>query len=102
MENTIDLRKTGAENIIGKFSKNILLNILYLYVRTVRSSWDKYLHDCQAETILISDFLEKRPSGDSKHCEDRESEANVMRENTVFELAMLVRTMLKALQVYLL
>jgi hypothetical protein len=40
MENTIDLRKTGAENIIGKFSKkNILLNILYLYVRTVRSSW---------------------------------------------------------------
>jgi hypothetical protein len=56
----------------------------------------------QAETILISDFLEKRPSGDSKHCEDRESEANVMRENTVFELAMLVRTMLKALQVYLL
>jgi hypothetical protein len=37
----------------------------------------------QAETILmLSDFL-KRPSGDSKHCEDRESEANVMRENTV-------------------
>jgi hypothetical protein len=50
----------------------------------------------QAETILmLSDFLEKRPSGDSKHCEDRESEANVMRENTVFELAMLVRTMAK-------
>jgi hypothetical protein len=49
----------------------------------------------QAETILmLSDFLEKR-SGDSKHCEDRESEANVMRENTVFELAMLVRTMAK-------
>jgi hypothetical protein len=48
----------------------------------------------QAETILmLSDFLEKRPSGDSKHC-DRESEANVMR-NTVFELAMLVRTMAK-------
>jgi hypothetical protein len=40
MENTIDLRKTGAENIIGKFSKNILLNILYLYVRTVRS-WEQ-------------------------------------------------------------
>jgi hypothetical protein len=56
----------------------------------------------QAETILmLSDFLEKRPSGDSKHCEDRESEANVMRENTVFELAMLV-LWLKALQVYLL
>jgi hypothetical protein len=50
----------------------------------------------QAETILmLSDFLEKTPSGDSKHCEDRESEANVMRENTVFELAMLVRTMAK-------
>jgi hypothetical protein len=49
----------------------------------------------QAETILmLSDFLEN-PSGDSKHCEDRESEANVMRENTVFELAMLVRTMAK-------
>jgi hypothetical protein len=49
----------------------------------------------QAETILmLSDFLEKRPSGDSKHCEDRESEANVMRD-TVFELAMLVRTMAK-------
>jgi hypothetical protein len=47
----------------------------------------------QAETILmLSDFLEKRPSGDSKHCE---IEANVMRENTVFELAMLVRTMAK-------
>jgi hypothetical protein len=35
----------------------------------------------QAETILmLSDFLEKRPSGDSKHCEDRESEANVVRD----------------------
>jgi hypothetical protein len=31
MENTIDL-KTGAENIIGKFGKNILLNILYLCI----------------------------------------------------------------------
>jgi hypothetical protein len=49
----------------------------------------------QAETIpMLSDFLENA-RGDSKHCEDRESEANVMRENTVFELAMLVRTMAK-------
>jgi hypothetical protein len=55
----------------------------------------------QAETILMLSE-EKRPSGDSKHCEDRESEANVMRENTVFELAMLVVLWLKALQVYLL
>jgi hypothetical protein len=54
MENTIDLRKTGAENIIGKFSKNILLNILYLYVRTVRSSWENiYMTARQAETIAI-------------------------------------------------
>jgi hypothetical protein len=98
MENTIDLRKTGAENIIGKFSKNILLNILYLYVRErfVHRGTNIYMTARQAETILmLSDFLEKRPSGDSKHCEDRESEANVMRENTVFELAMLVRTMAK-------
>jgi hypothetical protein len=58
-----------------------------------------YMTARQAETILmLSDFLEKRPSGDSKHCEDRESEANVMRENTVFELAMLVRTMAKGVR----
>jgi hypothetical protein len=57
----------------------------------------------QAETILmLSDFLEKRPSGDSKHCEDRESEANVMRENTVSNLQCLFVLWLKALQVYLL
>jgi hypothetical protein len=58
-----------------------------------------YMTARQAETILmLSDFLEKRPSGISKHCEDRESEANVMKTL----LAMLVRTMEKALQVYLL
>jgi hypothetical protein len=59
MENTIDLRKTGAENIINSV-KNILLNILYLYVRTVRSSWSNiYMTARQAETILmLSDFLE--------------------------------------------
>jgi hypothetical protein len=97
MENTIDLRKTGAENIIGKFSKNILLNILYLRENgSFIVGANIYMTARQAETILmLSDFLEKRPSGDSKHCEDRESEANVMRENTVFELAMLVRTMAK-------
>jgi hypothetical protein len=36
MENTIDLRKTGAENIIGKFSKTFFST--YYTVRTVRSS----------------------------------------------------------------
>jgi hypothetical protein len=42
---------------------------------------------------LFSSFLKSIRRGDS--CGDRESEANVMRENTVFELAMLVRTMAK-------
>jgi hypothetical protein len=45
----------------------------YLYVQwTVRSSWEQIsgMTARQAETILmLSDFLEKRPSGDSKHCE---------------------------------
>jgi hypothetical protein len=56
----------------------------------------------QAETILmLSDFLEKRPSGDSKHCEDRESEANVMK-TLCSNLQCLFVLWLKALQVYLL
>jgi hypothetical protein len=50
----------------------------------------------QAETILmLSDFLEKRPSGDSKHCEDRESEANVMREKLCSNLQCLFVLWLK-------
>jgi hypothetical protein len=66
MENT-DLRKTGAENIIGKFSKKHSSQHI-IPVRTVRSSWNNiYMTARQAETILmLSDFL-KNPSGDSKH-----------------------------------
>jgi hypothetical protein len=57
MENTIDLRKTGAENIIGKFSKTFFST--YYTVRTVRSSGANiYMTARQAETILmLSDFL---------------------------------------------
>jgi hypothetical protein len=40
---------------------------------------------------MLSDFGEN--AQDSKHCEDRESEEAVMRENT--GVAMLVRTMAK-------
>jgi hypothetical protein len=60
MENTIDLRKTGAENIIGKFSKTFFQHIIPVRVRTVRSSWEQIstLTARQAETILmLSDFL---------------------------------------------
>jgi hypothetical protein len=93
MENTIDLRKTGAENI-GKFSKKHSSQHI-IPVRENGSFIENiYMTARQAETILmLSDFLKN--ARDSKHCEDRESEANVMRENTVFELAMLVRTMAK-------
>jgi hypothetical protein len=55
MENTIDLRKTGAENIIGKFSKNILLNIFVVSSFIVGANI--YMTARQAETILmLSDF----------------------------------------------
>jgi hypothetical protein len=84
MENTIDLRKTGAENIIGKFSKNILLNILYLRENgSFIVGANIYMTARQAETILMLSDFGKNPSGDSKHCEDRESEANVMRKHCV-------------------
>jgi hypothetical protein len=96
MENTIDLRKTGAENIIGNSVKHSFSTYYVCNVRTVRSSWEQ-ISDCSSSWNYSHAiwFPWKRPSGDSKHCEDRESEANVMRENTVFELAMLVRTMAK-------
>jgi hypothetical protein len=85
MENTIDLRKTGAENIIGNSVKTFFQHIIPVRENgSFIGSKISYMTARQAETILmLSDFLEKRPSGDSKHCEDRESEANVMRENTV-------------------
>jgi hypothetical protein len=96
MENTIDLRKTGAENIIGKFSKkHSSQHIIPVRENGSFIGSNIYMTARQAETILMLSDFGKRPSGDSKHCEDRESEANVMRENTVFELAMLVRTMAK-------
>jgi hypothetical protein len=93
MENTIDLRKTGAENIIGKFSKKHSFNILYLYVRTVRSS-NIYMTR-QAETILmLSDFL-KNAQVVILSIVRIENQRLMSCENTVFELAMLVRTMAK-------
>jgi hypothetical protein len=59
--------------------KNILLNIYRENGSFIGANI--YMTARQAETILmLSDFLEKRPSGDSKHCEDRESEANVVRD----------------------
>jgi hypothetical protein len=61
MENTIDLRKTGAENIIGNSVKNILLNILYLYVRTGSSGANIYMTARQAETILMLSDSWKTP-----------------------------------------
>jgi hypothetical protein len=97
MENTIDLRKTGAENIIGKFSKkNILLNILYLVRENGSFIVEQYLHMTarQAETILmLSDFL-KTPVVILSIVRI-ENQRLMSCENTVFELAMLVRTMAK-------
>jgi hypothetical protein len=62
MENTIDLRKTGAENIIGKFSKNILLIIPVRENGSFIVGANIYMTARQAETILmLSDFLEKTP-----------------------------------------
>jgi hypothetical protein len=61
MENTIDLRKTGAENIIGKFSKKHSSQ----HIIPVRENGsfivgaNIYMTARQAETILmLSDFLE--------------------------------------------
>jgi hypothetical protein len=58
MENTIDLRKTGAENIIGKFSKKHSSQHI-IPVRENGSFIEHiYMTARQAETILmLSDFL---------------------------------------------
>jgi hypothetical protein len=104
MENTIDLRKTGAENIIGKFSKKHSSQ----HIIPVRENGSFivgatfYMTARQAETILMLSDFGKRPSGDSKHCEDRESEANVMREKHCVRTCNACSLWLKALQVYLL
>jgi hypothetical protein len=45
MENTLTGR---LRTLLVNSVKNILLNILYLCGRTVRSSWGKYLHDCSS------------------------------------------------------
>jgi hypothetical protein len=57
MENT-DLRKTGAENIIGKFSKNILSTYYTRENGSFIVGANIYMTARQAETILmLSDFL---------------------------------------------
>jgi hypothetical protein len=99
MENTIDLRKTGAENIIGKFDR-IPTSPHIIPVRE-RGSYivgaNIYMSARQAEAILmLSDFIEGAPFD---HDEDKNSEAYATRTNTLHELAMIVRTMAKCVVV---
>lgn len=93
MANSIDLRKrNGVDNNVTESQITLVTEVRQTVVGA-----NIFMSSLQALTILMqSDFLDDRHVRDFDSSEHiRQSDVTILRNNTIFELAVLVRTMAK-------